>query len=61
MNYEQKVGRIVKVYEYRVQATSEYASPIEEDWELVDVFLKWLPSGYVNYVLVFRKQLTPVR
>jgi hypothetical protein len=60
MNDEQKADRIVKVYEYRVRATPEYASPIEEDWELVDVFLKWLPNGYVNYVLVFRRQLTPL-
>lgn len=50
--------RELKYYEYRVKATPEYCSPIEEGWELVDVFMKWLPNGYsLNYILVFRKQI----
>jgi len=49
--------RELKHYEYRVKPTPEYCSPIEEGWELVDVFLKWLDNGHLNYLLVFRKQI----
>ena len=57
MNSTNEAMRDIKYYEYRVKATPEYIQPIEEGWELVDVFIKWLPNGYVNYVLVFRKQI----
>ena len=49
--------RVLKNYEYRVKATPEYCCDINEQWELVDVFLKRLENGYRNYVLVFRKEI----
>ena len=57
MNTTNGAARELKHYEYRVKATPEYIHPIEDGWELVDVFMKWLPNGYLNYVLVFRKQI----
>lgn len=60
MNTTNIAMRELKHYEYRVKATPEYVSPIEEGWELVDVFLKWVgefDNKHLNYLLVFRKQI----
>ena len=58
MNKETNKGaREIKYYEYRVKATPEFVSPIEEGWEVVNVFIGWLPNGYVNYYIVFRKRI----
>ena len=57
MNSLNQVSRELRQYEYRVKQTPEYSGPIEEGWELVDVFIKRLPNCYVNYLLVFRKEI----
>ena len=57
MNTTNEAQRELKYYEYRVKATPEFTSPIEEGWEVVNVFIGWLPNGYVNYYIVFRKQI----
>lgn len=58
MNTTNEAQRELKIYEYQVQATPQYCSPIEEGWEIVDVFIKWLANGNLNYLLVFRKQIS---
>ena len=61
MNYQvilsNEAMRELKYYEYRVKATPEFMSQIEECWEVVNVFTGWLPSGYLNYYIVFRRQV----
>ncbi len=54
---EEATVRDIKEYEYRVKCTPEYCYPIDEDWTLIDVFLKRLEIGYRNYVLVFRREV----
>jgi len=49
-------ARELKIYEYRVKATPEFVYPIEEGWEVIDVYIKHLSNGCVNYVLVFRRE-----
>jgi hypothetical protein len=61
MNTTNEAMRELKYYEYRIKATPEFVSPIEEGWEVINVFTERLPSGYVNYYIVFRKQIPIIR
>lgn len=55
MNTTNQPCREIKNYEYRVRTTPEYTAPIEEGWEVVDVFIKTLGEVHITYAIVFRK------
>jgi hypothetical protein len=57
MNTITEPKRELKYYEYRVKSTPEFLSPIDENWEVVDLFIKWLPNGCLTYLVVFRKEI----
>lgn len=57
MDKECCTGRELITYEYMIKVTPEYCYDITEAWTLVDVFIKYLDSGFKTNVLVFRRRL----
>jgi len=51
---EEKTARTKIEYEYRFMTTPEF-KVIDEDWQLYDVFLKYLDNGAFVFVIAFRR------
>lgn len=56
---DNQASREVIEYEYRIESTPKYISPINEFWEIHQVFHSYLPNGHHNFIAIFRRQLKP--
>lgn len=56
----QQAKREIINYEYLFQSTPRFAIA-DENWQLHDVFIKYLENGHSIFVTVFRKRIAPGR